>query len=197
MRRIAAALLSCVACLFALTGLTGCEVTQINWANHFYAVSSACIAPGGSVTLNNGTGVFAYPDPHTLSGVGHARVTLAKTIYGDFNNDGVDDVVNVLVCTDADGGNAYGAELQVFTRNGVPIERLTAPGKANAAGLAPQFDVRSVVDRPFWGADFLIADVSSYGPTDARCCPSQYTTYQYQWNGLLKNFSVSPWNGYL
>jgi hypothetical protein len=197
MKRIVGALLSCVACMTALTGLTGCDVTQINWANHFYTVSSACIAPGGSVTLNNGTGVFTFADSHSLTGVGHARVTLAKTMYGDFNVDGVSDVVNVLVCTDADGGNAYGAEIQVFTRNGTPVERVTAPGKVSPSGIAPVFDVRSVVDHPFWGVDYLIAGVRSYASTDARCCPSQYTTYQYRWNPLLKVFSSAPWDGVL
>ncbi len=187
-----------VACISAFIALSGCEVTQINWANHAYTVGPTCMSPTGTATLRNGTGIYSYPAPYRLSGVSHVRVTLAKTLYGDFTADGVNDVVTVLVCTDADGGNAYSSELQVFTRDGKPVQRLTAPGvrAPGEFGLSPQLDVRSITDHPFWGVHYIVAGVYSYAAADPRCCPSSYTTYWFQWDSASKVFRAIPWHGF-
>jgi len=59
-----------------VAALSGCEVSQINWRNHFFATSSGCLH--GTATLRNGigvhnnvlyTGAYGYrpSDPHCCS----------------------------------------------------------------------------------------------------------------------------------
>ena len=102
-----------------IAALVGCEVTQINWANHFYIVSSACApAPltAGATTLHNGVGYIGTPG--TLPGT---SVALMSVHYGDLTHDGIQDAAVFLGCHDTIGGNHDGSELQVFTRDAKPL----------------------------------------------------------------------------
>src|ERR1700712_2055100 len=105
-----------------VAALSGCEASQVSWANHFYAVSRAGCAPEpltvGGATLKNGTGV-----------VGFTRITVEKVYYGDLNHDGVQDAAVVLGCNDASGGNTTGSEIQVFTRDAKAVARLVQPDR--------------------------------------------------------------------
>ena len=170
MKRIFAVVLTTVA---AIAALSGCEVRQINWANHFYAVSRAGCAPEplsvGGTTLHNGTGV-----------VGYTRITLVKVYYADLTHDGVQDAVVVLACNDAGGGSTAATEIQVFTRNGKPIARLTQPDRYGSGNpFGSQFKLDNI------GIHNNILATGTYGflPGDPHCCPQAYDVYRWAWNG--------------
>jgi hypothetical protein len=170
MKRTLALLLAIIG--LALT-LTGCEANQIDWRNHYYVVSGQSCLTNGSLTLKNGSGV--------VNGV---RVSVVQTIYGDFTRDHVQDVAVVLGCSSAEGGNLSGSEIQVFTRDAKPVQRLIAPGVQAHDSYPPSFDLTNLFDSNFdRGGDNLVTGVVSWKPNDPHCCPSVNTVYRWIWNG--------------
>ncbi len=162
-----------------IAALSGCEANQINWANHFYSVSRDC-EHAGAATLVNGTGVFAYPAPYRLDGVAHTRITLEKVYYGDLNHDGIQDAVVLLACSDADGGNSVGSEIQIFTRDAKPVFRIVQPDRyASGNPFGSQFNPNNIGIH----SNVLYTGAWGYRPGDAHCCPSAYDIYRWDWNG--------------
>lgn len=156
-----------------VAALSGCEASQISWANHFFAVSRAGCAPVpltvGGATLHNGAGV-----------VGFTNIFLEKVYYGDLNHDGVQDAVVVLGCTDAGGGNSGATEIQIFTRDAKPIARLIQPDRYGSGNpFGSEFNLRSIGIRN----NVLYTGAFGYLPSDAHCCPSAYDVYRWDWNG--------------
>ena len=156
---------------------TGCEANQISWANHFYVVSSACATaglPAGATTLHDGAGYIGTPG--TLAAT---KVTLESVHYGDLTHDGIQDAAVFLNCHDTVGGNTNGSEIQVFTRDAKPVERLVAPSKYPGGLFAPFFvynDIK-VVDNT------LYTGVASYLFGDSHAGPSARDVYRWDWNG--------------
>jgi hypothetical protein len=167
-----------LALLLAIAGLavslTGCEANQIDWRNRYYIVSGQSCLTNGSLTVKNGSGV--------VNGV---RVSVVKTIYGDFTRDHVQDVAVVLGCASAVGGNQTGSEIQIFTRDAKPVMRLIAPGARANASFPPSFDLTNLFNSKLApsGGDNLVTGVVSWKPTDPHCCPSVHTVYRWVWNG--------------
>ncbi len=161
-----------------VTALGACEVSQISWSNHAYVVSAACAsAPTmtpGAVTLHNGSGTIGVAKT-----VGGTSVTLEGVHAGDITGDGVQDAVVLLNCHDTIGGNHNGSELQVFTRNAKPIQRLVPPHKYSGGAFAPYFVYNQI--RIVNGT--LYTEVDSYLPGDAHASPSAHDTYRWDWNG--------------
>jgi hypothetical protein len=160
-----------------IAGLVGCEASQINWANHFYVVSSACApAPltSGATTLHNGVGYIGTPG--TLPGT---SVGLLNVHYGDLTHDGIQDAAVFLGCGDTIGGNHGGSELQVFTRDAKPVERLVAPNKYPGGLFPPYFiayEIKIVNNTLYTG-------VYSFLPGDPHAGPSAHDVYRWDWNG--------------
>lgn len=174
--RVVAAVVTTIA---AVAALSGCEVTQINWGSHYYAVSQSC-EHAGAATLVNGSGVFSYPAPYQLDGVGHTRITLQKVYYGDLNHDGVQDAVVLLACSDADGGNGVGREIQIFTRDAKPVARLVQPDRYGSGNpFGSQFNPNNLGVHN----NVLYTGAWGYLPGDPHCCPSAYDVYRWDWNG--------------
>jgi hypothetical protein len=164
--KIAAALATGVA---VVTALSGCEVTQYNWANHFYSTSAGCLS--GVATLHNGVGV----------GANGIEVVFKKVYYGDLNHDGVQDAVVFLSCdASPSGGNGSGSEIQIFTRDAKPLARLVEPdlyGSGNPFGS--QFNSNNIGIH----SNVLYTGAWSYRPNDPHCCPSAYNIFRWDWNG--------------
>ena len=161
-----------VTTIAGIAALSGCEVTQINWSNHFYAVSRACAVEPltvGGTTVHNAVGI-----------TGSTRITVEKVYHGDLNHDGILDAAVLLSCTDAFGGNASGNEIQIFTRDAKPVARLVQPdryGTGNPYGsqfAANEFRIINNV---------LYSGAYGYLPGDAHCCPSAHDVYRWDWNG--------------
>ncbi len=162
-----------------IPALSGCDVTQINWANHFYSVSRDC-EHAGAVTLVNGTGVFPYPLAYGLNGVLHTRITLGRVYYGDLNHDGIQDAVVVLGCSNADGGNGTGSEIQIFTRDAKPIARIVQPDRYGSGNpFGSHFNPNNI------GIHSNVLYTGAYGwaPGDCHACASRYDVYRWDWNG--------------
>jgi hypothetical protein len=160
-----------------VAGLSACDVNQISWANHFYVVSNVCApAPfsSGAVTLHNGVGYIGTPG--TLPGT---RVDLENVQEGDLTHDGVADAAVLLNCHDTIGGNNNGSEIQVFTRDAKPVERLVAPRKYPGSSFAPYFIYNDI--KIVGGA--LYTGVESYLPGDSHALPSATDVYRWDWNG--------------
>lgn len=154
----------------AMGALIGCEANQINWGNHTYTVSGACIAMQ-PVTLHDGVGV----------GPAGYEVDFVKAYYGDLNHDGVQDAVVVLACTGSNrGGNQGATEIQIFSRDAKPIARLVQPdryGSGNSFGS--QFNLNSIGIHN----NVLFTGAFGYLPGDPHCCASAYDVYRWDWNG--------------
>lgn len=153
-----------------IAALSGCEASQINWANHTYTVSGGCVQPQ-VVTLHNGTGTGSQRD----------QVSLEKVYYGDLNHDGVQDAVVVLSCSAAPlGGNATGTEIQVFTRDGKPVARLRQPDRyGNGDIWGDQFNPGNI------GIHDNVLYTGAYGWEAGAChaCATRYDIYRWDWNG--------------
>jgi hypothetical protein len=157
----------------AAAALSACEVTQINWNEHFYSVARLGCAPApltiGGTTLHNGQG-----------DVGFTHVRVSKVYRADVNQDGVLDAVVLLVCNDNAGGNTTADEIQIFTRDDRPLQRLIEPDRYRTGNtFGSQFDPDSI--RIVNGV--LYTSAFGFGPGDAHCCPSHYDTYRWQWDG--------------
>ncbi|HEX4431124.1 MAG TPA: hypothetical protein VHZ96_17775 [Frankiaceae bacterium] len=150
--------------------LSGCEASQVSWANHTFTLSGSCLQLQ-TVTLHNGKAI----------GANGIEVDLVKVYYGDLNHDGVQDAVVMLDCSAAPtGGNGTGSEIQVFTRDAKPIARLVQPdryGSGNPFGT--QFNFNNVGVH----SDVLYTGAWGWLPGDAHCCPSAYDVYRWDWNG--------------
>jgi hypothetical protein len=160
-----------------VAGLSACDVNQINWANHFYVVSKACATTdlsAGGVTLSNGVGYIGTPG--TLSGT---RVDLLNVHEGDLTHDGVQDAAVLLNCHDTEGGNANGSEIQVFTRDAKPVERLVAPSKYPGGSFPPYF----IYNQIQIVGNTLYTGVDSFLPGDSHAGPSAHDIYRWDWNG--------------
>ena len=160
-----------------VAGLSACDVNQISWANHFYVVSSTCAQPPmtpGAVTLHDGVGYIGTPGTSTGT-----RVDLLNVHEGDFTHDGVQDAAVLLNCHDTVGGNNNGSEIQVFTRDAKPVERLVAPQKYPGGSFPPYFVYNeiSVV------GNTLYTGVDSFLPGDSHAGPSAHDVYRWDWNG--------------
>jgi hypothetical protein len=161
-----------------VAGVSACEVSQINWADHYYVVSPVCapaptMTPGG-VTLHNGSGTIGVPGT-----AGGTSVTLEGVHEGDVTHDGIQDAVVLVNCHDTIGGNNNGSEIQVFTRDGQPVQRLVAPQKY-PGGVVPDFFVWNqiqIIDGT------LYTGVDSYLPADSHANPSAHDVYRWDWNG--------------
>ena len=158
-----------------VAALSGCEVNQIDWINHQYVVSSAC-APApltpGATTLHDYVGYIGTPGTRSAT-----RVAFLNVQYGDLTHDGIEDAAVLLECNDTVGGNVHGDEVQVFTRDGQPVERLVAPHKYPGASYAPYFGSIQTVDNA------LYTTVAGYLPGDSKDSPSAHDTYRWDWNG--------------
>lgn len=168
---------TCLLIAGMVAALSGCEVNQISWANHFYIVSNSCATarlPAGGTALSNGVGYIGTPG--TLAST---RVDLLNTYYGDLTHDGIQDAVVFLNCHDTTGGNANGSEIQVFTRDAKPVERLVAPNKYPGGSFPPYFAYNQIriVD------NVLYTGVEGYLPRDSHAGPSAYDVYRWDWNG--------------
>jgi hypothetical protein len=153
-----------------VAALSGCEASQISWANHTYTVSRGCLGLQ-TVTLHNGKAIGR-------SGI---EVDLAKVSYGDLNHDRVQDAAVFLSCSAAPtGGNGTGTEIQIFTRDAKPVARLVQPDRYSSGNpFGSQFDPRNISIRN----NVLYTGASGYLPSDAHCCPSAYDIYRWDWNG--------------
>ncbi len=165
LREIAAVLSAAAA---AAVSVSSCDVSQINWSNKSYAVSSACAGAPVTVQLHNGVGVN-----------GRTRVQVFGVYRGDFTGDRIADAAVVLGCTDAQGGNQSGSEVQVFTRDAKPLARLVAPGGGN------DFVVVGGPQKPFINTltHKFSTWVATFGPGAPLCCPSSIDLYSRDWNG--------------
>lgn len=153
-----------------IAAMSGCEVTQINWSNHTYTLSSNCLQLQ-TVTLHNGKAI----------GPNGIEVDLVKVFRTDLTHDGVLDAALLLDCSAAPlGGNGTSSEIQIFTRDARPVARLAQPDRYGSGNpFGSQFnanDIRVVNNVLHTGA-------YGYLPSDAHCCPSAYDVYQWQWNG--------------
>ncbi len=162
-----------------VAGVSACEVSQVDWANRSYVVSPACApAPAmtaGTVTLHNGNGTRLG-----TSASGGTRVTLAAVYEGDITRDGVQDAAVLLNCHDTIGGNNNSSEIQVFTRDAKPVQRLLAPRKhPGGTFFAPYF----VYDQIQIHDGALYTGVDSYLPGDPHARPSAHDVYRWDWNG--------------
>ena len=161
-----------------IAALSGCEVTQISWANHFYIVGSACApAPltAGATTLHNGAGFIGTPGTP-----GGTRVLLGKVFYADLTHDGVQDAAVSLNCYGGSSSHGYlGTEIQVFTRDAKPVERLVPPQKYPDSALPPYFPYG---DTGVSG-NTLYTGVESYPAGSAHYLASAYDLYRWDWNG--------------
>jgi hypothetical protein len=154
--------------------LSACEANQIDWRNHFYAISNpACGSAAGAV--HNGSGQAGY-----------VHIDVLRTLYADFTDDGVLDVAVILGCTT--GGSGHGSEIQIFTRDGAPVQRLVAPTSPGAGHWPSAYFVNSIgVSR-----GELVTPVADWVAGDAHCCPSGRTTYRWKWSGSSLYPTVDP-----
>jgi hypothetical protein len=171
-----------VAAVGLTTMLTSCEVTQIDWRNHFYVVSRQSCLDDGSLTVRNGTGKASGPDgPIPL------RVDVVKTVYGDLTHDGIQDVAVLLRCTELlnpEDVLTPGYEIQVFTRNGQPVARISAPqGVTWPAHFVPSEMLLSPTDVWDKPQPALTTGVLSYDQNDPLCCPSLHEKLYWTWDG--------------
>jgi hypothetical protein len=178
-----------VALIAAVAGLTimltGCEVTQIDWRNHYYVVDGQSCVDFGALTVKNGSG---YTDP--FSGLNNGReleplrVDVIKTVYGDMNGDGIQDVAVLLRCSYAAAPHIAaqtGYEIQVFTRDGKPLDRLVPPDSPDYSHLS-QFVLSSIrydTTGPFAG--HLVTDILTYDPFNLKAGLVVRRTYFWQW----------------
>jgi hypothetical protein len=159
-RRTATGLVAVAVMSAAISGLSGCEVSQINWGNRSYTVSGGCVHLA-TVTLHNGQAVT--PDGVT--------VQLQQVhLKGDINGDGVADAVLYFACTKAGpGGTQTGGEIQVFTRNAKPLARV----------LPPYFYLQ-----PLGAFDPTNIKVTAGNLlTGTRYANGVYAVFQWDWNG--------------
>lgn len=166
-KKILAAVVTAAATVAALSG---CEASQVNWANHTYTVSRSCLALQ-TVTLHNGKAV----------GPAGYEVDFVKVYYGDLNHDGVQDAAVVLSCTTANlGGNGVADEIQIFTRDAKPVARLVQPDRYGSGNpFGSEFNTNSI------GIHNNVLYTGAYGwlDGDPHCCPSAYDVYRWDWNG--------------
>lgn len=157
-RRSGSALLAAVAVATVGT-LSGCEVSQINWANRTYTVSGSCLRLA-TVTLHDGQAI-------TRDGI---KIKLLKVLRGDINGDGIPDAVLLLACaTVSSGGLQAATEIQVFTRNAKPLARITPPVYyAQPHGVFDPASLKIAQGKLYAGADY--AD-------------SVYAVFRCDWNG--------------
>ena len=124
-------------------------------------------ATAGAVTLHNGAGYIGTPG--TLPGT---RVDLENVHEGDLTHDGVQDAAVLLNCHDTIGGNHNGSEIQVFTRDAKPVERLVAPHKYPGGSFAPYFvynEIKIVGGALYTGVDSFLPGDSHAGPRHTTC----------------------------
>jgi hypothetical protein len=180
-------LVALIAAALGLTiALSGCEVTQIDWRNHFYVLSQQSCDTASSVTVKNGTAILPGPPPY-YSGESllPRRVDVLKTVFGDMTGDGVNDVAVLLRCSSIPGPHiaaSTGYEIQVFTRDGKPVARALPPAGAGfglrAARYVPS-EMSYVTSGPHAG--HLVTGVISYASNDPQCCPSIHDNYVWYW----------------
>jgi hypothetical protein len=170
--------------------MTGCEVNQIDWRNHYYVVSGTSCVDYGALTVHNGSG---FTDPVAPLNNGREleplRVDVIKTVYGDMTGDGVNDVAVLLRCSYAAAPHVApqaGYEIQVFTRNGAPVERITPDGNGNNnwyyGPCTPTFDP-SVVYYQAKGesAGHLITGMINYDSIGDQCRQSGEQSLVWYW----------------
>ncbi len=94
-------------------------------------------------------------------------------LYGDLNNDKIDDIV-ISVHTEGGGGggNVWSQDLFVFQKNN---------GKYEITSITPDGDISGCESGTFRATEikngFLIGNSSCYKDEDPRCCPSlEYVT---------------------
>jgi hypothetical protein len=177
-----------IAAALSLTmALTSCEVTQIDWRNHYYVVSGQSCVDYGALTVRNGTGLT---DPFAPLNNGREleplRVDVVKTVYGDMTGDGINDVAVLLRCSYSATPRIpaqTGYEIQVFTRNGVPVARIWPPEHLGFGNRAPRFNPADFFYQTKGPeAGHLITGVSYYDdPSDPQCCPSGYEQEVWYW----------------
>ncbi len=161
-----------------IAALSGCEVTQISWANHFYIVSSACApAPltAGATTLHNGAGFIGTPG--TLAAPASCS---ARSSTADLTHDGIQDAAVFLNCHDTIGGNHNGSEIQIFTRNSQPVQRLVAPNRQLPGTIFSPYFIDNEIEIV---KNTLYTGVESFLPADPHAGPSVHETYRWDWNG--------------
>jgi hypothetical protein len=172
------------------TVLSGCEVGQIDWRNHFYVVSSKSCLTDDALMLRNGSGLLGTGPFDAI------RVDVVKTIFGDETGDGVKDVAVVLRCTRIPGphiAKEVGYEIQIFTRNGRPLQRLPPTPHQNRGftwyGKFVLSEIRfNTTDAPWKGHHYLSTGVIDYEYQDQECCPSIHVDYDWIWDPKSKVF---------
>jgi hypothetical protein len=147
----------------------------LDWRNRSFTLAGQTCLAGTTktVALVNGTGTGQS-----------VTVTVFKTINGDFNGDGTQEVAVLLGCNG--GGSGSGSEVQVFTSDGKLLQRLLPPAAADpGAGFPPQFDPYGMLAATAGttpGSVFTTG-VHSWAAGDAHCCPSQDVVYRWNWSG--------------
>lgn len=179
-----------VALIAAVVGLTimltSCEVTQINWLNHTYAVSEQACNVASNVAVKNGVAILPTGPPYyNGESLLPMRVDILKTVYGDMNGDGIKDVAVLLRCSSIPGPHiapATGYEIQVFTRDGKMLGRLLPPN-GQGFGPTPSEFVPTEMTYQASGqyAGHLVTGITSYSSGDQPGHPSVHDTCVWYW----------------